>query len=51
MEYTCWDMSIVGTRPLLVKCLPLYNDFQKQRHNVRPGLTGLEQVKGRNSLS
>jgi len=45
------DMSIVGPRPLLIQYLPLYNDFQKQRHNTRPGLTGLAQVNGRNNLS
>ena len=45
------DMSIVGPRPLLVKYLPLYNKYQKQRHNVRPGLTGYAQVNGRNSIS
>lgn len=45
------DMSIVGPRPLLVKYLPLYNDFQKHRHDVRPGFTGYAQVHGRNSIS
>ena len=45
------NMSVVGPRPLLVKYLPLYSDFQKQRHMVRPGLTGLAQVSGRNAIS
>ena len=45
------DMSIVGPRPLLVKYLPLYNEEQKHRHDVRPGLTGWAQVNGRNTLS
>lgn len=45
------DMSIVGPRPLLVKYLPLYNEEQKHRHDVRPGLTGWAQVHGRNLLS
>lgn len=45
------DMSIVGPRPLLVKYLPLYNQEQKHRHDVRPGLTGWAQVNGRNTLS
>lgn len=45
------DMSIIGPRPLLVKYLPLYNDMQKRRHEVRPGFTGLAQVNGRNSIT
>ena len=45
------DMSIVGPRPLLVKYLPLYNEEQRHRHDVRPGLTGWAQVNGRNTLS
>ena len=45
------DMSIVGPRPLLVKYLPLYNEFQKHRHDVTPGLTGWAQVNGRNAIS
>lgn len=45
------DMSLIGPRPLLVQYLPLYNDFQKQRHNMRPGITGWAQVNGRNAIS
>lgn len=45
------DMSIIGPRPLLVQYLPLYNDLQKRRHDVRPGLSGLAQISGRNAIS
>ena len=44
-------MSIVGPRPLLVQYLPLYNEEQRHRHDVRPGLTGYAQVHGRNAIS
>lgn len=44
------DMSIVGPRPLLTEYLPLYNEEQAKRHNVRPGMTGYAQVNGRNAI-
>lgn len=45
------DMSIIGPRPLLVKYLPLYNDRQRRRHEVRPGMSGYAQAHGRNNSS
>lgn len=51
LNILCGDMAIIGPRPLLVRYLPRYNEQQRHRHDVRPGLTGYAQAHGRNSIS
>ena len=45
------DMAVIGPRPLLVEYLPYYTEIEKHRHDVRPGLSGLAQIRGRNSIT